>query len=217
MKQFVPSLGKMRQLFFDRSVISWLAMAISITSFYLTVITPAELHVQPGQSFQVWHNDKSELQIDYPLSFSNTGAKIDSVLSLALIIRSDTMKEAMLCKWGGIQAYDNGWKFVSRERPISLVPKATADEVVNFTCGEPGKYWVPASGNYKFTFLAWTGHQKRYDTRVTVGVKIDEVTSVRIEKNLEDGNSIGTWVDGNALSGRSRLLDKKALETILEK
>lgn len=172
---------------FDRSVISWAAMAVSLTSFYLTVLDPPQIKILPGQSFQLWHSDAAELQIDYPLNFTNDGAQTGTIVSLALILEAEWLEQALLCKWGGTKVYDNGWRFASRERPISVLPKTSVDEVTNFSCGEVSADLVPQPGELKLTFAAWTGNSERTAAVATTRVELDRKDQKGVKLRLLQG------------------------------
>ena len=215
MKLSSLSVKHLGNVIFDRAVISWVAMTVSITSLYVTVIEPANIKIQPGQSFQFWHDNRQQLQIDYPLNFSNSGARTGPIISLALVIESDKLEQAILCKWAGTKKYNNGWQFTSRERPISVMPNATVDEMINFNCGTPGVDWIPEPGTYNFNFLAWIGDAENISSKSSVDVEIDEHSQKQIRSRLLGGRSNGYWHQGSGFSGKSRFLSTDDLKKLL--
>lgn len=207
----------LKNIIFERAVISWLAMAISIASYYFTVLEDAKITINPGQSFQVWHNNQQQLQIDYPLNLSNTGAKTGAIVSLALIIESSELEQAILCKWSGTKIYSRGWRFQSKERPISILPKSTADEMISYNCGIDSFQWVPNSGQYIFNFLAWSPGSKSHSAITSIPITIDQSSQKNIAVDLLAMQSNGTWIEGNNFSGQSRKLSEQELNQLLIK
>lgn len=194
------------------TIISIVAIIISISSIYLTSLKPPTITLSVGESMQVWHNANKEVNIDLPIIFHNSGSQSGVIRSLGIIFKDPNSEESMFIKWLGFKKYEDkvegrsAWIYESTRTPLAVPPAGEVSKMVNFYSEKAGVGWIPKPITYDIYLLAWDTGSETPTIRQKISWTYREADVSEIKRRLEEGQFNGTWILHSSYAAESRKL-----------
>lgn len=201
------------------TLISLIAVIISIITLYITSLNPPKISLSVGESMQIWHNtDESHaLNIDLPIVFYNAGAKSGVVSSLALIIKDPNSEESILIKWIGTKNFeDSKLIFESQRLPIAVPANGEIAHIVSFAGKHQNLNWIPKPITYNLYLLGWTKDSENPAINYKFAWTFSDNDVLDIKKWYDEAKSRGQWFYSSGYALDSRKLNTFELNNLIK-
>ena len=172
------------------SLISVVAVSISLISLYFTTLQPAKVTLLPAEEISFWHSD-GILNVLVPCIFRNSGAQAGVIHKVALVIKELGDKEtALLLSWEYFRYFDEKsytWKKEDVAFPVVTHSRNSIFKAISFYGGTDSKNWLPQPMTYDLYLLAWSKASYEPDLHVKFEVTFEKSIAQDIKSDLEDG------------------------------
>ncbi len=211
--------GKMSWTSITSTVISLIALGLSLTSFYIFNLQPANLEIFPAEEIGLWHFDGT-LHLIVPCLLSNKGAQTGTIQNMAVIILDpEKNDEALFLKWDFFRYFNyeaNTYPSESKAFPLNISKQSSIFKLINFEGGGDSKNWVPKPITYNMQVIAWSKPSYTPDLSAKFQIAFKPEDVEKIKNNLESGTRTITFAARSEWGKwKSKLLSPVELQEVL--
>jgi hypothetical protein len=192
------------------TLISLVALLVSVVSFYVSSLKPAHVSMSVGDSMQIWHDLDQRLEIDLPIVFRNSGSEAGVLRSLAIILRDPRSEESLFISWYGTKSTSGAtWVYDTVLTPITVPAGGELSKMVNFSGAQSNVDWLPKPTTYDLYVLAWSGARETASEILESTWTFKQSDIASIKQYREQGKKTGIWIyKDSRFAADARMLTK---------
>ena len=175
-------------------IISAIALVVSIITLYLTLLRGPVIKATTGEYLYAEYLNDGKFSLNIPLVFTNTGARMGTVLRVAVLVQPPAPQYSYLLEPKEYQRINEGGRF-SRgwvPHPVAVLPRSGVVKNTQFSFPQQEFQNRPfvKSGKYRLSVLCWIKDAREPDVidSFDVAVSDDDIRRLLTDVQEEQTN-----------------------------